>query len=117
AVHAAPPAAIYARSLHDALPIFAEGQHAVVLGSVSHFAPKRMVAVLLASPGIASGRLQMAPGIGADPDVTISRGNGQGVDAPDGFRVAQAFAPLVEIDGFVVEDPPGITRRVVTDVM
>src|SRR5690606_20459249 len=86
AVHAAPPAAIYARSLHDALPIFAEGQHAVALGSVSHFAPMRMVAVLLASPGIASGRLQMAPGIGADPDVTISRGNGQGIDAPDGFR-------------------------------
>ena len=51
----------------------AEVEHAFVLRAVAHLAPARMVAVLLAAPVVAAGRLDVAVGVGADPDIGPGR--------------------------------------------
>src|SRR6478672_11354263 len=74
---------------------------------VPGFAPERVVAVLLAAPGITPGNLHMAIRIGADPDLVPRRRDDQRLDAsqsrlvPDGpsrgidisEASAQALAP------------------------
>src|SRR5436305_14694007 len=46
---------------------FTKGDHAVIFGLVTHFAPVRMVAILFAPFGITSSRLDMPIGFWADP--------------------------------------------------
>ena len=66
----------------------AEGDHAAELGLVADLPPVGVVAVLLAPPGVAAGRLQMAVRAGADPDVGPGRRDGQLADALQGLLVA-----------------------------
>src|SRR3954468_5694628 len=47
----------------------AELQHATELGAVTRFAVRRVITVLLPPTGIARRRLDVAGGIGTDPDV------------------------------------------------
>src|SRR6266702_5028209 len=44
-----------------------KGQHPVVLDGVANLPPARVIAILFASPSVASGRLQVAARVGADP--------------------------------------------------
>src|SRR2546429_4045199 len=46
-----------------------EGEHAVVLDGVADLAPAGGVAILLAPARVAPGRLEVAPGVGPDPDI------------------------------------------------
>ena len=48
---------------------FAERGEALVLGSITYFAPPRVVEVLLAAARVASGGLNVALRIGTDPNV------------------------------------------------
>ena len=50
-----------------------EGDHPLELRAVAVLAVARVVAVLLAAPGVATGRLQVAARVGADPDVRPGR--------------------------------------------
>src|SRR6185312_1901022 len=70
-----------------------EGDHPRVLGAVALVAPARVITVLLAPAGVASGRLQVAVGVGADPDVGPGGRDGQLADA---------------LLGGVVVDPPPV---------
>ena len=55
-------------------------------------APVSVVAVLLAAPRIAAGSLQVAIGQRADPDIGVSRWNGQPLDAPNVFSIGEPAA-------------------------
>ena len=90
-----------ARSWRDAAPDArqrpGEGEHAPVLGLVAHFAPARVIAVLLAPARVAAGGLQMAVVARADPDLVPGGRNRQRADACQRFRIAQrpAVGPQV----------------------
>jgi hypothetical protein len=70
----------------------AEVDHPLVLHLVAHGAPFRMVAVLLASARVASGGLQVAVGLRADPDVGPGRRNDERLDPFQGGLVLDHFA-------------------------
>ena len=70
----------------------AEAQHARVLVIVARAAPVRVIAILLAAARVASGRLQMAAWIGADPDVFVRRRYREFRDARQRARIADAPA-------------------------
>ena len=64
------------RGYYDTAPILAAlGQHAAELRFVSDLAPPGVIAVLLATPRIAAGRLDVAVGTGTDPHVGVCRRN------------------------------------------
>ena len=69
----------------------AEVEHVLVLGLVASFPPLRMVAGLLAALGVAAGGLEMAVGEGADPDAFPGGRDDEGLDAGEGFLVAEGF--------------------------
>ena len=54
-----------------------EAGQPVVLRFVAHLAPSRVIAILLASFGVASRGLEMAGRAGTDPDVSPGRRNGE----------------------------------------
>lgn len=92
----------------------AEIQHTLVLRTVAYFPPALMVAVLLAAPVVAAGRLDVALGVGADPDVGIGRRDRERLDAAQrllvldgrsvGIAEAETLAGLAPPDaGFLVE--------------
>src|SRR5947207_10674267 len=81
------PFQVAVRLLADLRQGRSKGQHPVVLDGIANLAPARMISVLLASPGVAPGRLQRAARAGADPDVRPGRRAGQALDPPDRVRV------------------------------
>ena len=58
-----------------------EFDHARKLAVVTRLTPARVVSILLASPRVAAGRLQMPSRLRANPDVGVSRRNRQHPDA------------------------------------
>ena len=88
-----------AGALEVMFDLFADGrkrgtelEHVFVLGLVARGAPAGVVAGLLAAAGVASGGLQMAVGVGADPDAGPRGRDDEGLDAGQGFFVAEGFA-------------------------
>lgn len=75
-----------------------KGGHAVELGLFALLLPERVVAVLLASPGIAASGLKVALWIGANPDIGIGRRNCQLANALELARVADGLPALVVVD-------------------
>src|SRR4029450_12423383 len=82
------PAEVALHRAPDARQGLGEGDHAIELRAVADLAPARVVAILLAPAGIAADGLDVAPGIGADPDVGPGRRDGQRPDAFQGGRIA-----------------------------
>ena len=74
-----------------------ELQHVLVLGALAHFAEQRMVFVLLAAPGIAPARLQVAVGLGADPDSGPRRRDGELADPLECAGVGDGVAVGLEV--------------------
>ena len=75
-----------------------------------------MVAVLLAPTGVAAGGLEMAVGVGTDPDLAIGRRNGQLVQPADLLGVADALAVGIEIDEALALPASTDARLAVVDV-
>lgn len=94
----------------------AEAQQALVLVGIAYLAPARVVAVLLAPTGVAAGGLEMAVGVGTDPDLAIGRRNGQLVQPADLLGVADALAVGIEIDEALALPASTDARLAVVDV-
>src|SRR6185312_11455083 len=75
-----------------------EGDHPRVLGAVALVAPARVITVLLAPARVPPGRLQVAVGVGADPDVGPGGRDGQLADALLGGVVVDAPPVRVLVD-------------------
>ena len=77
----------------------AELEHAAELGAVARLAVRRVVAVLLAAARVARRRLDVAVGVGADPDVGPRRRDGERVETladlarDDALAVGQVVGP------------------------
>ena len=78
---------------------------ALELGLVAPRSPARVVAVLLASAGVAAGGLEVARRVRADPDVGPGRRDGQRAD-PREDRLSRIGSPS---GGSVAEAAPGAT--------
>src|SRR5262249_60703256 len=63
-----------------------------VFGAFAHLAEARVVAILLAAPGIAPGGLNMSVGKRADPDVGPCRWDGERLDPPENVSLGQPRA-------------------------
>jgi len=55
-------------------------------------APFRVIPVLLATPGVATGRLQVAPRVAADPDILVSGRDSQLANTGQQGRVGDSAA-------------------------
>src|SRR6185437_12187917 len=82
-------------------------EQAAVFRLVAHAAPARMIAVLLAAPGVAADSLNVAIRIRTDPDIGPGRRHRQRLDAPQDRAVADEMAGGVAIG----EAGPGATPR------
>ncbi len=71
----------------------AEGGHAVVLALVAVRPPLGVIDVLLAALLVAAGRLDVAAGVGADPDLCPRRRNHQAGHAVERLRIGE-LAPV-----------------------
>jgi hypothetical protein len=91
-------------------------EHVLVLGFVAGGAPVGVVAGLLAAAGVASGDLEMAVGDGADPDVGLCGRDDEGLDASEGFFVADGLSRGVKIAERFAGALAGDTGLVVVDV-
>ena len=69
-----------------------EDQQLAVFRLVAHFAPARVIAVLLAAALVAAGRLQMAVRVEADPHIGPGRRDRQRANAPQRLDVAHQRA-------------------------
>jgi len=103
-------------SLSDLWQDLGEGEHAVVLDRVAHFAPASVVAVLLPAAGVTAGRLQMTAGVGADPDVGPGRRDRQPLDPADDLLVTDQAAVTTEITEGLAGALPADSRAEVGDV-
>ena len=83
--------------LADAGEGLAEEGHALVLGFVAGFAPAWVVAALLASAGVAAGGLEVAVGVGADPDVGPGGRDDEALNAAEDFGIADGFAVRIDV--------------------
>jgi hypothetical protein len=92
-----------------------EGEHAVVFRAVTHLAEAGVIAILLSSPGIAAGRLNMAIGLGADPNVGPGGRDSQCLDALEGGGVADLSAGCLIGEG-VTGAAPADARLLVADI-
>src|SRR5256885_16013525 len=90
-----------------------EGEHAVVLDGVADLAPARVVAILLAPARVAPGRLQVATGVGTDPDIAPGGRNGEALDSADGLRGSDGAAAAIEGGEPPPHPPPPGFRRFV----
>src|SRR5205823_4478430 len=85
-----------------------ERDQAPILGLVAHFMPARVVAILLAPPGVAPGRLDMAIFARADPYIGPRRRDREATDPGQrcpvahqravGSEVAKRFAGRSSLD-------------------
>ena len=94
----------------------AECQQAGVFVGIADFAPACVIAVLLASAGIAAGCLQMAVGEWADPHVGIGGRHCQGIDPGHLSLVADALALAVEIAELATQLAAADARHAVVDI-
>src|SRR5579872_2262329 len=74
-----------------------KGDRAVILGAVSHFSPAGVVAILLASLGIASRRLNVAVCERTNPNIGVSRRNTDRLYPLQLIRIGDRLAVWVEI--------------------
>src|SRR6185503_21217947 len=93
-----------------------EGAHPAVLGVVAHFAPARVIAVLLAAARIAAGRLEVAIAVRADPHLFPGRRNRERLDAREDLLVAHCAAARQAVAEAAVVARAGDARRRVADV-
>src|SRR5919108_6642571 len=93
-----------------------ERAHAAELGFVAHFAPARVVAVLLASARVAPGRLQMAILAWADPYLLPRGRDGECLDSRQHRLAAHCAAIRVLIAKTVARAPTRNTGRHVAHV-
>ena len=71
---------------------FAECEYMLIFLLIAHFAPARMITILLASSGIASGGLEMPIGHRTDPDLGPGRRDGQRSDACQGSFIVDCLS-------------------------
>jgi hypothetical protein len=90
-------AQVLGNSQADARKTASELEHTIKLCCITVSAPTRVIAVLFAPARVTPGRLQMAAGIAADPDVTISRRYGETTDACQQRRIRYLSAVRVDI--------------------
>ncbi len=82
-----------------------EELHAGVLGLVAGLAPAGVVAELLAAAGVAAGGLEVGVGDGGDPDIAPGGRDDEGLNAGEGFGVADGGLAGVEVaEGFAVAE-------------
>src|SRR5215204_5794411 len=74
-----------------------ELHHVLVFRALANLAELWVIAVLLTAFGVASGRLNMTIGLGADPHVGIGRWDGEFANALEGRRVAHGFAVRLQV--------------------
>src|SRR5258706_624669 len=70
----------------------AELQHPAEFRLVARFPVRRVVAILLAAPRVASGGLDVPGGVGTDPNFGPGRRNGERVEAPARGGIADPLA-------------------------
>jgi hypothetical protein len=75
-----------------------------------------MVAVLLAAAGVPAGRLEVAVGLGADPDVGPGRRDGELPDPFQDLGLADGLAVGIGVGEAFPLGPPPDARRVIGDV-
>src|SRR4029434_4011559 len=75
----------------------AESDHSIVLGLVAEISPIRMIAVLLTAADIAPGGLEVAIGIGTNPDIFPGRRNRQPLYSRKHVGVANSISAGIKI--------------------
>jgi hypothetical protein len=100
-------------ALPDARQRRAELEHALELVGVLGEAPVGVIAILLAPARVASGRLDMAVGAQADPDVFVRRRDREGPDALQFGRLAHPLAVGADVPEVVADaDAPDAGRLI-----
>src|SRR6185437_13931290 len=94
----------------------AERQHPAVLRLVAGLAPLRVVAVLLASPRVAAGGLQVTVGNGTDPYVHVRGWDRQAPDPKQGRLVAHGATVRPDVAEASTSPAAANPRRPVADV-
>ncbi len=84
----------------------AEFEEAFVLRLVARRAPGPVIAILLPSPGVPAGRLDVPARVGADPDVGPGRRNREGLDAVQRAGIADPPARTLDVDEPSSDPPP-----------
>jgi len=96
---------------------FGEGDHLVELGLVADLSVFGVIAELFAVAVVSSCCLEVAVGIGADPDVFPGGGDDEGFDSDEGFVVVDGFIVCVNVrEAFAVmhaTDAGGVVGDVV----
>src|SRR6202008_660505 len=82
-----------------------EGYNMLILGAVAHLAEARVIAILLAPPGVTSGRLDMSVSERTDPDIGPGRRDRQRLDATHDARIADSGAVRTEKDEALAGSP------------
>jgi len=93
-----------------------ERDQAHELAAIAEDAPARVVAILLAPPRVAAGRLQVTARIAADPHLGVGRRHRQRADARQLCGVADPCAVGIEVDEARPAAPAADTGRVVAHV-
>ena len=93
-----------------------EGDDMLIFGAFSHFAKKRVIAILFASLRVASRRLKMTVGEGTYPNVPPCRGNDQGLDALEHICVREFRAVRAGIAESRASLPAAYARPCVRNV-
>src|SRR2546423_1854226 len=93
-------------TLADPGQSFGEGEHAIVLDRVPDLPPPRVVPILFPAARIAPSRLQVATGVGTDPDIGPGGRNGPPLDPPEGSRVADRAAVPRGVTQALPDSPP-----------
>jgi len=76
---------VFADLFPDCRKSVGERNDMLILRAFPNLTKPRVIAVLLSSLGVSSGRLNMAVGKRADPDISPRRGNGKRLDASKGI--------------------------------
>ena len=92
-----------------------ERREPVVLGLIAHLPPSRVVAVLLAPPGVSAGRLDVAVRRPADPDIRPRR-DGERLDPRPLAAVGDRPAGRIQVLEAAAPPAPGDPRLVVGHV-
>ena len=94
----------------------AEQKHLLVFVFVTHFAPAFVIAILFAPSRVPARRLDVTVRRRTNPDVRVSRWNGETIDAQNALLVANRFSFRVEIVKTVAVALARVTGLIVADV-
>src|SRR5436189_5424428 len=83
---------------------FSEIDQSIVFVLVAYFPPALVISILFASPGIASGGLDVSIRRRTDPDITPRGRNSEAFDPPQSLLVTNRFSLRIAIFEFVA--PP-----------